>query len=541
MADSYTANLNLTKPEVGASRDTWGTKTNADWDAVDALFNAAGTGTSVGLNVGSGKTLSVAGTLTATGSFSATGPTAIFGSATATGSALTTTSPAKIYTSTGTYTDNTTAASGTAAHGTAVAIGNPAIAASNASVTYTKASSLYVNGAPTAGANVTITNPYALYVNSGNSYLDGNLSVTGTSTLTGNVTAAGTLSVTGTVAMGSSFKRNRIINGNMLIDQRNAGASVTATDGGYTLDRWAAISYASASKFSVQQNAGSVTLPTGFTNYLGCTSLSAYSVGATDIYGLYQRIEGFNVADLQWGTASAKTVTLSFVVYSSLTGTFGGAINNSAQNRSYPFSYSIPSANTWTTISVTIPGDTSGTWLTTTGTGIQVSLGIGVGTTRSGTAGAWAGATYYSATGAVSVVGTSGATFYVTGVQLEVGTKATPYEMQIYSDQLAQCQRYYQFADQGVSGGAVSATVAILNYYPPVQFRTLPTIGLTAAAKVDFPYTTNYTQSSASVGASFASINGGINMALINFSGLTTYSYLVLRNDGGKLTFSAEL
>ena len=292
-----------------------------------------------------------------------------------------------------------------------------------------------------------------------------------------NVTAVGT------VAMASSFKRNRIINGNMVIDQRNAGASVTATDGGYTLDRWAAISYASASKFSIQQNAGSVTPPTGFTNYLGCTSLSAYSVGATDIYGLYQRIEGFNVADLQWGTASAKTVTLSFVVYSSLTGTFGGAINNSAQNRSYPFSYSIPSANTWTTISVTIPGDTSGTWLTTTGIGIQVSLGIGVGTTRSGTAGAWAGATYYSATGAVSVVGTSGATFYITGVQLEVGTKATPYEMQIYSDQLAQCQRYCQIAPYPftVPNYARTTTQVFANYAYPVTMRASPTASFTTA------------------------------------------------------------
>jgi hypothetical protein len=371
---------------------------------------------------------------------------------------------------------------------------------------------------------------------SGNVTVGNNLTVTGTSTVSGNET------VTGTLVMGSSFKRNRIINGNMLIDQRNAGASVTPAIGvsTYTVDRWCTYQTQS-SKFTIQQNAGSVTPPTGFTNYLGVTSSSAYSVISTDTFSVQQYIEGYNVSDLGWGTASAKTVTLSFQVYSSLTGTFGGALSNSAVSRSYPFSFTVASANTWTSVSVTVTGDTSGTWLTTNGVGIRVYFGLGVGTTQSGTAGAWASAQYQSATGAVSVVGTNGATFYITGVQLEVGTKATPYEMQIYSDQLAQCQRYYQFADQGVSGGAVSTTVAILNYYPPVQFRTLPTLGLTAAAKVDFPYTANYTQSSASVSSSFGSINGGINMALINFSGLTTYSYLVLRNDGGKLTFSAEL
>ena len=357
----------------------------------------------------------------------------------------------------------------------------------------------------------------------------------------GNITVGGGITSGSALNMGSSFKRNRILNGNMLIDQRNAGASVTPSSGNsYTLDRWAAVTSA-ASKFSVQQNAGSVTPPSGFTNYLGVTSLSAYSVAAGDYFAITQFVEGYNVADLGWGASGASSITISFWVRSSLTGTFGGTLNNGSANRSYPFTYSISAANTWEQKSVTIAGDTTGTWLKTNSTGIQLNFALGVGATFSGTAGAWAAANYVSATGAVSVVGTSGATFYITGVQLEVGTKATPYEMQIYSDQLAQCQRYYQFADQGVSGGAVSTTVAILNYYPPVQFRTFPTLGLTAAAKVDFPYNANYTQSSASVSFSFASINGGINMALINFSGLTTYSYLVLRSDGGKLTFSAEL
>ena len=356
----------------------------------------------------------------------------------------------------------------------------------------------------------------------------------------GNITVGGGITSGSALNMGSSFKRNRILNGNMLIDQRNAGASTTPAASGYLLDRFAWTG-SIGSKLTFGQNLNSVTLPSGFTKYLGAQTASATTPGATEFYAEYQVIEGYNMADFGWGTSNAKTVTLSFVAYSSLTGTFGGSIYNSAGNRCYPFSYSIPAANTWTTISITVAGDTTGTWATDNTAGAVIMFGLGAGASVSGTAGAWGSTLYRSSTGAVQVVATNGATFYITGVQLEVGTKATPYEMQIYSDQLAQCQRYYQFADQGVSGGAVSTTVAILNYYPPVQFRTFPTLGLTAAAKLDFPYTANYTQSSASVSSSFASINGGINMALINFSGLTTYSYLVLRNDGGKLTFSAEL
>jgi hypothetical protein len=225
-----------------------------------------------------------------------------------------------------------------------------------------------------------------------------------------NVTLAGTL------AMSSSFLRNRIINGDMRIDQRNAGASITpASGGGYSLDRWQYV-FSQSSKFNIQQNAGSVTPPVGFKNYLGLTVAAAVTIGSGDYFYIGQKIEGFNAADLGWGTADAKTVTLSFWVRSSLTGTFGGSFTNADNSRSYPFTYTISSANTWTIISVTVAGDTSGTWLTTNGIGISVIFGLGLGSTYSGTAGAWATADYRSATGAVSVVGTSGATWYVTGV-----------------------------------------------------------------------------------------------------------------------------
>ena len=235
---------------------------------------------------------------------------------------------------------------------------------------------------------------------------------------------------------------NRIINGDMRIDQRNAGASVTPTNGQYTLDRWGALS-TQTSKYSVQQNAGAVTPPTGFANYLGITSLSAYSVISTDVFWTRQAIEGFNFADLGWGTASAQTVTLSFLVRSSLTGTFGGSFINGANNRCYAFSYSIPVANTWTTISVTVAGDTTGTYATGNTTACYINFCLGAGASNLGTANTWGTSIIYGATGATSVVGTSGATFYITGVQLEKGSTATPFEFRSIGQELALCQRYF--------------------------------------------------------------------------------------------------
>ena len=265
---------------------------------------------------------------------------------------------------------------------------------------------------------------------------------------------------------GSPFGfKNRIINGAMVIDQRNAGASVAATNV-YTLDRWQGVASVS-SKYSVQQTPSAtetgyaVRVASGFTNYLASTSLSAYTVGASEQFVIRQVIEGLNISDLAWGTASAKTITISALVYSSLTGTFGGSLYNNDGSRSYPFTYSIPVANTWTTISVTIAGDTSGTWLTTNGTGIYVGFAIGAGATVSGTAGAWSSTLYRSATGAVSVVGTNGATFYITGVQLEKGATATSFDYRPYGTELALCQRYYETSyDPGTAVGAAPSAIS---------------------------------------------------------------------------------
>jgi hypothetical protein len=296
----------------------------------------------------------------------------------------------------------------------------------------------------------------------------------------------------------TSFK-NRIINGAMTIDQRNAGASVNnvlAGTGTYTLDRWAMFGSV-ATKFSIQRNAGAVTPPAGFSNYLGVTSLSSYSVPVNEIYEILHKIEGYNTADLNWGTADAKTVTISFWVRSSLTGTFGGALKNTeTPTRSYPFTYTISSANTWEYKTITIAGDTSGTWLgATNGTGIQIVFGLGVGSTYSNTAGAWADGIFVSATGATSVVGTNGATFYITGIQIEVGSTATSFDYRPYGTELQLCQRYFGIYDAIAVTSAYTYSFAL-----PASMRASPTCTTTV---------------NTGAGSAFSALGGGVSLTAL--------------------------
>jgi len=345
----------------------------------------------------------------------------------------------------------------------------------------------------------------------------------------------------------ASIMKNRIINGAMVIDQRNAGGSVTITsDGTYTLDRWRA-GMTQASKFSVQQ---STTAPAGFSNSLKVTSLSAYSIGSGDVFAVEQRIEGFNVADLGWGTANAKTVTLSFQVYSSLTGTFGGSITNGAENYSYPFTYTVSSANTWTQISVTVTGPTSG-WTyssVTTGVGLQIWFGLGVGSTYSGTAGSWSANGYYSATGATSVVGTNGATFYITGVQLEVGSIATGFEYRQYTTELNLCQRYF-YQMSGASpyvrfgiGPANQTTSAVITNQFQTFMRAVPTSITYSGTFAVWAGATIFASSALTLDTTSSGQNAGVLSATTTGIAIGTTYQLIGNNDSTtKLAYSAEL
>ena len=412
---------------------------------------------------------------------------------------------------------------------------NTAYTVSGTTITFTSA--------PSAGT----ANIYVRYLSTTTQSITPSQGTVGNNQFANNISA---IPMTyGTIGAGNaSIMKNRIINGAMVIDQRNAGASVTPTStlDGYPVDRFF-VTVSQNSKLTTQQNAGSVTPPIGFSNYLGVTSSSAYTLGATDYFAIRQYIEGFNTADLQWGTVNAKTVTLSFQVYSSLTGTFGGAISNSAFNRSYPFTYTVSSANTWTAVSVTIAGDTSGTWVgATNGIGIRVQFGLGVGSTYSGTAGAWAGSLYISATGATSVVGTSGATFYITGVQLEVGSSATGFEYVNYQTSLANCQRYYAKMSStttyaGYGSGYCSSTSQANSYVKhSVPMRTAPTISQNNLLLI--------TGGAVSAASSIANTYAGIDASTVAVNASSAVlvagqGVIYCQNSGGSgyLDFSAEL
>jgi hypothetical protein len=279
--------------------------------------------------------------------------------------------------------------------------------------------------------------------------------------------------------------KNRLINSGMVIDQRNAGASVN-TNGAYPVDRFVQL----MSGGGVLTSQQSSTAPTDFINSIFTTvSTADASIAAGDYYLLRHAIEGLNVADLNWGATAAAagktaaSVTLSFKVRSSVTGTFSGALENSAEDRSYPFTYSIASANTWTNISITIAGDTSGTWLTTNGVGIYINFNLGTGSTRLNTANAWVGAQSFGATGSVQLISTVNATFYITGVQLEKGTQATSFDFRDYGRELILCQRYF-FKITGSGRHAIAGNGSVASSFPtvffPVTMKTTPSFGYSA-------------------------------------------------------------
>ena len=276
--------------------------------------------------------------------------------------------------------------------------------------------------------------------------------------------------------------RNRIINGAMVIDQRNAGAAVT-TDGAFPVDRWKQ----NMSGGGVISGQRSTVAPAGFVNSLSQTvSTADSSIAAGDYYYLTQNIEGFNVADLGWGTASAQSITVSFQVRSSVTGTYAVAFGNSAFNRLYVATYTINAANTWETKTVTIAGDTSGTWLTDNGIGLRVYFDLGSGSAyNASSSGAWLGAGVgIRLSSTVNWIATSGATFYITGVQLEAGSVASPFERRDYGRELMMCQRYYvklgtdgaSFASWGNGVANASNSVQGCVVRLPVTMRTQPSV-----------------------------------------------------------------
>ena len=396
---------------------------------------------------------------------------------------------------------------------------------------------LTMTSAPSAGTN----NVYVRYLSTTTQVITPSQNTVSWNTLDSNIQQD----------LGVMYK-NRIINGNMVIDQRNAGASVTLGSGGssFIVDRFRADAPVDQSMTFQQQTS---VVPNGFSTSFKVTAGTGTTT-ATNQPILAQFIEGFNVADLKWGTANAKTVTLSFQVYSSITGTFGVCFENNAANRGYIASYTISSANTWTSASITIPGDTSGTWEITNQRGLAIFFDLGVGTSFSTSASSgWANLSgYRGLTGGAKLAANTGATWYITGVQLEVGTQATAFSTAggSYGAELALCQRYFfnvggQVYSTASSGGTAYLTTWCFGLVKsPVTMRAMPTFTKTGNWNWN-----DYNSVNTNTGAlTFRSTSSTLDAFWIasegTSSGLTalqTY-FLTAANDAtARLSFSAEL
>ena len=272
--------------------------------------------------------------------------------------------------------------------------------------------------------------------------------------------------------------RNLIINGAMQVWQRGTGSTAVGSTNTYHADRWLAREDSDGSLTTEQ----STDAPANFkySNKVTVTSADT-SIGAAQKCYFSQRVEGTVFDSLGFGTSAAKTTTLSFYVKSSLTGTFSGSLTNDNNNRSYPYEYTISSANTWERKSVTFPGDTTGTWDTGSSDWLELYWDLGIGSNFEGSAGAWVAAQDFGTSGSTKLIGTNGATWLISGVQWEQGETATPFEHRSFGDELASCQRYY-YQMAKVSAGAevviAGATSGGTNFsaYMPLVMRSAPTI-----------------------------------------------------------------
>jgi hypothetical protein len=276
--------------------------------------------------------------------------------------------------------------------------------------------------------------------------------------------------------------KNRIINGDMVIDQRNAGASVSNANG-FITDRWSLSKYdPTGGSYSGQQVSDA---PTGFKNSLKVTVTSSITQSADQYWQAFQIIEGYNIADLGFGTSSPSQITVSFWVKSSVTGTYSIAFYNEgvgSVTRAYVTTYVINTANTWEQKSVTITGDGAsgaGYWGSTNNAGLGLYFDLGCGTNQQATANTWASGNVRRVSGTIRLMNTSSATWQITGVQLERNTTATPFEWLPYGTELALCQRYFQVIVSGSgyfsNASAQTSTNAFGMYTLPVTMRTAPT------------------------------------------------------------------
>ena len=379
---------------------------------------------------------------------------------------------------------------------------------------------------PTSGTTATITH-------------EGQASFTGIVTATSFVPTEGQLS-----------HRNKVHNGDMRISQRYGTTAHTpsSTTRNYVIDRWAYWSN-QASKTSIQQVTDA---PAGFKHSAKCTSLSAHTADAGHWFGYTTTIEAQDIYDLAQGTANAKSFTLSFYVKSSITGTWAAAVRTKpgSPSRSYPFNYTINSQNTWERKTITIPGSTDGTWLTDNNEGICIWFDLGTGSTFHATANQWYSGNAVGPS-ASPFIAVNGATWLVTGVQLEVGSVATPFEHRSYADELRRCQRYFfnitgnNGSRSGIPGYANSTSSLRCMVQFPAPMRAIPTVSGSSTAMVFDSHddSASFNCSSLTAGGAPTTSNPTQMCIEVGTSGMTNGQggQLEFRAANGFINFSAEL
>ena len=335
-------------------------------------------------------------------------------------------------------------------------------------------------------------------------------------------------------------RRNLIINGAMQVAQRGTSVSTSST-GYYTVDRFYIEANGTTPTVTMSQDTAST--PDVFTNAL---KLAVTSTGTPSGFNLAQKIEGYAFSSAGFGGSNAKDLTLSFWVRSSITGTYSIAVMNSNASRSYVAEYTISSADTWEKKTITIDGDTSGAWLTTSGVGLQTffCLDNDGGSYSTSTIGSWIASNKYAgSTNQVNWAGTSGATFYITGVQLEVGTVATPFEHRSYGEELALCQRYcwrpITAGNQDISIGWYYSNTHMSSIIPfPTTMRASPT--MSAGSGYNF-YRNGGADGFSTLTLEQANTNNALLLNASEMGGTSGQAGLIRSAASTSVIFSAEL
>ena len=354
----------------------------------------------------------------------------------------------------------------------------------------------------------------------------------------------------GSADAGGLTGRSMLINGAFQIWQRGTSAITVSGDDDFTADRFKGWANGGGT-FTVEQSTDVPNNEFEFSAKLTNTATDS-SVAAGDDYRWATDIEGYNVSPLAYGSSDAKKATLSFWVKSSLAGTYCGAFYSTTASRHYIYEYTISSADTWEYKTITIDGDTTGSWNRTNGNGLRIYWGFGSGSDVQGTADAWAAGEKWETTNQAAWIGSASATFFITGIKLEVGQTATPFEHRSYGDELARCQRYYYRIQEGVVyqrfgiASCQNSNNSNATIHLPVSMKTQPSLHTTGTASDYAVYENNGVNACSSVPTLVTNASNGDVVCVQavstgNFAGGNAGEFCSTNDATVFLAFKAEL